>query len=432
MFQHQRKQSFSLLLTVLMVLALSAGATDLILEKGDTVAIVGDSITEQKIYSRFMETYLLACVPELELNMVQLGWSGERAQGFAWRMEHDLFPFKPDVVTTCYGMNDGQYRPYSDDIGQAYRDPMTRIVAELNGQKATVLVGSPGCVDSVTFNPRWAQNPPTADIYNENLAKLRDIARQVAEEAGMPFANVYDPMLSAMRAGKSEHGDSYHTGGSDGIHPADNGHLVMAYAFLKGLGLDGDIARITVDMKGKATASEGHEIKSSRAGRVKLKSHRYPFCFPADKSDSDEAQFSTREALAYVPFNGTLNRFMLVVRNLDADEADVTWGDVTKRFTRANLKQGINLSAEFPDNPFSAAFSRLDAKVAEKQVFETFAFKTMISNMRNVPSNYQNNGRLNATLGHMRKDLYEQHHDLQKKVRNAVNPLVHSIRVRAR
>jgi hypothetical protein len=72
-----------------------------ILKKGDRIAIVGDSITEQKLYSKYMETYLLACVPELELTCVQLGWSGERAPGFAARMENDLLPWKPTVVTTC-------------------------------------------------------------------------------------------------------------------------------------------------------------------------------------------------------------------------------------------------------------------------------------------------------------------------------------------
>ena len=41
----------------------------LTLKKGDRLAIVGDSITEQKLYSRYMEDYLAACVsirPQLE------------------------------------------------------------------------------------------------------------------------------------------------------------------------------------------------------------------------------------------------------------------------------------------------------------------------------------------------------------------------------
>ena len=83
-----------------------------VLAAGQRVAVVGDSITEQKLYSRYIEDYLLMCLSDLELQVVQLGWSGERAPGFAARLENDLLPFRPDVVTTCYGMNDGLYRPY--------------------------------------------------------------------------------------------------------------------------------------------------------------------------------------------------------------------------------------------------------------------------------------------------------------------------------
>ena len=36
-----------------------------LLQKGDRLAICGDSITEQKMYSRIMETYLTVCVPEI-------------------------------------------------------------------------------------------------------------------------------------------------------------------------------------------------------------------------------------------------------------------------------------------------------------------------------------------------------------------------------
>ena len=45
-----------------------------ILKKGQRVAIVGDSITEQKLYSRFIELYLTACLPELDLHCIQ--WRG--------------------------------------------------------------------------------------------------------------------------------------------------------------------------------------------------------------------------------------------------------------------------------------------------------------------------------------------------------------------
>ena len=59
----------------------------LLLKKGDRLAICGDSITEQKHYSVLLETYLTACLPELDITCRQYGWSGEAAVDFsnAWR-----------------------------------------------------------------------------------------------------------------------------------------------------------------------------------------------------------------------------------------------------------------------------------------------------------------------------------------------------------
>jgi hypothetical protein len=68
----------------------AAPAPTLLLKKGDRVAVVGDSITEQRLYSKFIETYLTVCVPQLETKSFQFGWSGERASGLADRMDNDL------------------------------------------------------------------------------------------------------------------------------------------------------------------------------------------------------------------------------------------------------------------------------------------------------------------------------------------------------
>ena len=135
-----------------------------ILKKGQRVAIVGDSITEQKLYSKFIELYLTVCLSDLDLHVIQLGWSGETAPGFAGRMNNDLLPWKPDVVTTCYGMNDGSYRAYDEAIGKRYAGAMADIVGRLKKAGATVVVGGPGAVDVNFF-----KNNTKPEVYNNNL-----------------------------------------------------------------------------------------------------------------------------------------------------------------------------------------------------------------------------------------------------------------------
>lgn len=392
-----------------------------VLRRGDRVAILGDSITEQRLYSRFVEDYLLACVPQLELSVVQLGWSGETAPGCAARLENDLLPLAPDVVTTCYGMNDGRYRPYEPAIGAEYAAGMRAIIERVTAAGALVVVGAPGAVDTDTF--RRPDLP--AAVYNENLARLRDVARELAHAAGQPFANVHDHMVLAMRRAKPVLGPDYHVCGGDGFHPAPNGHIVMAYALLKALGVDGEIGTITLEWGGPATATDGHRVIASRDGTLELESARYPFCFAGDAATPD----STRSIVPFVPFNADLNRFVLVVTNLPAPAATVTWGS-PKRFSREQLAAGINLAAEFSDHPLAEPFRRLDEIVARKQAYETRMIKQCIHSFLHFRDLLGGDAEAAAALEALRARLQARQAELAAEARAAVGPVRHTLVIR--
>lgn len=387
------------------------------LKRGARLAIVGDSITEQKQYSKFIETYLLACMPHLEVQCLQFGWGGETAPGFANRMENDLVPWNPDVVTTCYGMNDGRYRKYEDTIGKAYEDGMRRIVDRMKKAGATVVVGSPGVVDSQT----WAKNDPERDkIYNDNLNQLRQIAHRLADENGFRFADVYGAMMDSMVKSKAALGAAYHVGGGDGVHPAANGHLVMAYAFLKGLGLDGNLGTVTLDWKsGAATAEGGHKVLKATKGSLSLESSRYPFCFSGGEKDPN----GTRSILPFSPFNKDLNRFTLVVKGLPEAGAVVKWGDATKSFSGAQLAGGINLAAEFLENPLVGPFNQVMQAVGTKQNFETHMIKGQITKFRSSPKTAEAQAANKA----LRKKLYDQNDGQHRAAKDSVKPVRHEL-----
>src|SRR5687767_4450994 len=335
------------------------------LRPGDYVAVVGDSITEQKQYSVFIEDYLLMCKPAPDLRASQFGWGGETSWGFAGRMENDLLRFKPTVATTCFGMNDGGYSPMNEDKAKRYHAAQTDIVRQMKEAGVRfVVVGSPGAVDTDFFR-RDPRDPSRAAemsaMYNKTLASLRDIAKQVAKEQGVAFADVYGAMYDAMPRAKEKFGEQYHVCGADGFHPDANGHLLMAYAFLKGLGCDGNIGTITIDAAAKkAEASDGHKVLGEKSGGFEIESTKYPFCFYGEpKSPS-----ATRGIIEVFPFNEELNRFKLVVKNPPGDRVTVTWGDASKEFPAADLAKGINLAAEFADaNPFSEPFKQVEAEV---------------------------------------------------------------------
>ena len=406
-------------------LALAAGpvslrAADLKLQPGDYVAVIGDSITEQRIYSQFIEDYLLMCKPAADLRVTQFGWSGETAPGFAARMSNDCLRFQPMVATTCFGMNDGGYAPMDPAKAQRYRDGQKSIVEQLKKAGVrVVVVGSPGCVDADSFR----KSPELAEMYNKVLAQERDIAKAVAEEQGMVFADVFDPMTNVMTQAKAKYGKAYNLAGGDGVHPDRNGHLVMAYAFLKALGCDGAIGTITVDLgAGKAEASDGHKVLSSKDGVVEVESSRYPFCFFGDPTQTS----STGGVLEFLPFNDELNRFVLVVTGAGGDKVKVTWGKVTKEFPAAALAKGINLAAEFLDNPFCEPFRAVEGTIGQQQGLEVTLVKSLLHNLpgyRNVmPSEAE-------ALDRIAKALLQQDKDARDASSAAVQPVKHTIKI---
>jgi lysophospholipase L1-like esterase len=397
------------------------------------VAVIGDSITEQRLYSKYIECWLLACSGIPDVQVMQFGWSGERADGFAWRALNDLAVFHPTVATLCYGMNDGGYQPWKPEIGETYDANMRKVCARLDeaGVK-TVVVGSPGAVDTNFFRPGQMMGEQPAHVaYNDTLAHLRDIDKHLAAEKNHRFADVHAAMIDAMRKANDARGPKYDVCGGDGFHPGPNGQLLMAYAFLKGLDVDGGIAEIAVDAKAVAAAraTAGQTVApggTAADGRITLDvtSRRWPFCFEGDGTSSS----STRSILPFVPFNDDLNRYVLKVSNLGSTRVRVTWGTETKDFTREQLEQGINLAAEFLRTPFDEPFAALSAAVADKQSYETMMIKQLVTDFQKIPG-LDTDAEAQAAVKVLNDRLMRRWTQLEAKVRERLVPVKHSITI---
>ena len=389
----------------------------LLLQRGDRLAIIGDSITEQRMYSRLIEAYLTACTPELEIKVRQYGWSGEKTDGFLRRMDNDCLRFKPTIATLCYGMNDARYRPFDLTNGKWYDDHYTAIVRKLKHSGARVVVGSPGCSGKLAT---WVSSRVgTLEEHNQHLCALRDIAMGVAEREEVAFADVFWPMFKAnvIAPGRYPGVDGarpYELVGRDGIHPDWAGHAIMAYAFLRALGLDGDLGTISVDLSSKtAEGSEGHRVESFEGGKLVITSTRYPFCAPGPIDQDD----SVRSGMTFVPFDKELNRLTLKLKGLSG-LATITWGGESRTYSSRQLEAGINLASEFTNNPFCDAFARVEEAVAAKQAYETRQVKSILHGQRGR----QDMERAVVETERERKPLADA-------VKRSVRPLKHMIEI---
>ena len=390
------------------------------LRAGDTLAVIGDSITEQKRYSVMMADYLLMCEPTPSLRTHQFGYSGEATPGLLKRLDATVLPFQPTVATTLYGMNDGGYKPSNPDMLATFRTNTENIVHKLQAAGVRcVIVGSPGVVDTEKFKTMiFGKCSP--EVYNQTLADLGQAAREAATHTGAVFADVHTVMMSAMVKAKAKFGAEYPLA-PDGVHPAYNGHLVMAYAFLKALGCGGDIGTLTLDAKtGAATATAGHTVLTSDPTRIEMESSRYPFCFVDNPANRD----SSRAILDCVPFNSDLNRFLLVVKNLPTPQAKIKWGGAEKVYSAGQLAAGINLAADFLDNPFKSAFARVDAAVKAQQDYETPASKFLLSSLADWKSVLPEE---KADLARLQSAVVEKARRLAAEAQRAVIPVRHTV-----
>jgi lysophospholipase L1-like esterase len=98
-----------------LLLALFLGAapqTGFYLHDGDRVVFYGDSITDQRLYTTFVETYVITRFPQLKVAFVHSGVGGDRVTGggggpIDLRLPRDVVAYKPTVMTIMLGMNDG-------------------------------------------------------------------------------------------------------------------------------------------------------------------------------------------------------------------------------------------------------------------------------------------------------------------------------------
>ncbi|WP_367872631.1 SGNH/GDSL hydrolase family protein [Luteolibacter sp. Populi] len=387
------------------------------LKKGDRVAICGDSITEQKRYSVIMESYLSACLPQLEITCRQYGWSGEQAGGFLGRMESDVLRFQPTFATTCYGMNDFRYIPYNEPVAAEFRKNETAMVQAFKKAGARVLLGSSGIIDTV---PPWVKTASgTKEDLNLCLSKFRNIGIQVATAEQVGFADLYRPMLLADFQAEKSLGPEFMVAGKDGVHPNWAGQVIMAYAFLKGMGIDGDLGTIRYDpASNKATATAGHEVLSCADGKITLRSTKLPFSpGPGDLKNDD----SIRAGMALVPFDDDLNRLVLKIEAPAAANYEVSWGEATRSYTADQLKAGVNLAKDFETNPLLPAFKKIWDAVEAKQAYETRQIKSLVHGLEGAADR---EGTFAVTEKARAK--------LVKTLEDAKQPAEHAILVKAR
>src|SRR3974390_3168818 len=108
-----RKLSPFLLIVVALWTAPVCGA-DFFFKDGDKVIMIGDSITEQHLYSNYVEMWTVTRFPAWKLTFRNTGIGGDTSTGGNGRFDRDVVRYQPTAMTVDFGMNDGGYGGFNE------------------------------------------------------------------------------------------------------------------------------------------------------------------------------------------------------------------------------------------------------------------------------------------------------------------------------
>ncbi|MDQ2686491.1 MAG: SGNH/GDSL hydrolase family protein [Armatimonadota bacterium] len=314
---------------------------------GDRVVFLGDSITEQRLYTTYLETYLLTRFPGWKLKFRNAGWGGDtsylRTRGVPadQALRRDVLDLHPTVVTIDFSMNDGGYGGFNQGLYDQHMAGEKAIVQQLQAAGVRPVVLTASAVE---------KNEPGDDMqgYNQTLEQFAAGDASVAAQAGVPFADQLHPFIDAINRLRAT--DPKGRLSSDVVHPGKPGHLMMADFVLTGLNAPALVSSVTIDAhRGSVSNAQGTKITNvvrTPDGGVTFKRLDDALVFPIEAA--------ARPVLQIVPVAQDINRYMVQVTGLAPGDYTISVnGTAVTHCSASQLDDGVNLG--YYDSPLMAA-----------------------------------------------------------------------------
>ncbi len=326
---------------------------DFLFKDGDQVMFLGDSITHNGRWQTFIRNFYLTCYPNRHISYINSGITGDSTGSVLARMDDDVLQHRPTVVVVLLGMNNTGTSP---DI---FDKQMSQIVEKLDKHCNPKFIY---CTTTIYDETAELERIPQIG-KNEALAKITELIRKRAKKSNSLLVEFYQPMLQ-LNSKMQKNDPTYTIIGPDRVHPLLDGHLLMAYYFIK--------AQHT-DEKHSEIALMWSQKKSIKTHNVKV------FNLNADQT---ALSFSTKEEMmpypipshiksveTWVPLKNELNRQLLKVNDVPEGNYKL-FIDQTEvgSFTSVALKSGINLGilSQSPQYKQALAIYDITSSIADK------------------------------------------------------------------
>lgn len=198
------------------------------LQKGDSIAILGNALPDRSQHFGWLESMLVAANPEKDLTFRNLSFAGDevgtwhRIDGFGTRDEW-LTKVKADVIFAFYGFNES-FKAYA-----GLEDFKKNLAKFIQDAKAKNYSGK-GAPRIVLFSPIVVQKlanpslPPVQEI-NTNIQNYTAAMNEVAALNGATFIDLFNPTNTGLPPDST----------LDGLYLTSSGDKVVAEAAFRGL-----------------------------------------------------------------------------------------------------------------------------------------------------------------------------------------------------
>lgn len=406
------RRSLATLGALALIVAAAAPQTNFKLKSGDRVLFYGDSITEQHLYTNYVETFVLTRFPDLNVRFRNTGVGGDRVTGgwagdIATRLTRDFYAHKPTVATIMLGMNDGSYHPFDRSIFDAYANGYTKMVAGIktNLPDCRLFLIQPSPYDDVAHKPNWTEG------YNSVLSAYGDFVKVLAKNNGFEAIDLNAPLVADLKRAVATDAVDAPNLIADRVHPGWQFQVLMAGEILKGWNAPATVTDVAIDFGKKAVTRADNSTVKLTEGREWTQLDR-SLPFPLAMDDKLVAL-----AMKSSDFIDKLDREMLTVVGLPKQSYDLKIDEKTVgTFTSDELATGINLA--LIDTPMREQAVWVDSLThVHNQVFMT-RWRDIVMTWGDRP------GLAKAIAG---IDATEE--EIVKQQRAAAKPVLHKFRL---
>jgi lysophospholipase L1-like esterase len=313
-------------------------------QKGETVCIIGDSITQGGMYHSNMYLFYATRFPDREMHLFNCGISGDTAAGAGRRLDWDILVHRPAAATVLLGMNDAGSKFYikDDEKSKAARQPaieqyavnLTNLVEGLRKANVRVTLLTPTI---------YEQNADTGTAnylgYNDALRNCAEEVKKIARKFDLPVIDVHSAM-EAVNCAAQKDDPKFTLVGRDRVHPGGAGHMVIAYVLLKAQGMSCCVSKTVLDAGSVQILEQvNSQVTNLKASQGELSfdclEAALPFPVPA----------GAQSAMKLVPFQQDLNEELLKVTGLAAGKYTLSIDDqAVGQYDAAELESGVNLA----------------------------------------------------------------------------------------